>query len=62
MPGSGSPRQPELYTCPKCQVRESMEPIASHARGRKLYECTSCKHRATDGELEVEYSRRPLGN
>jgi ribosomal protein L37AE/L43A len=60
MPRSGSQRQLELYTCPKCQVRESMEPIASSARGRKLYECTACKHRATDGELEVEYSNRPL--
>jgi hypothetical protein len=62
MPSSGSQRQPELYTCPECQVRESMEPIASNARGHKLYECTACKHRATDGELEAEYSRRPLGD
>ena len=62
MAWSGSRRQPELYTCPECQVRESMEPIASNAHGRKLYECTACKHRATDGELEVEYGKRPLGD
>jgi len=52
---SGSQRQPELYTCPKCNVRESLEPIASNARGRKLYECIACKHRAAEGELEVEH-------
>ena len=62
MPSSENQRLPELYTCPECQVRESMEPIASSARGSKLYECTACKHRATGGELEVEYGKRPLGD
>ena len=57
MPRSGSQPQPEPYTCPKCHVRESMEPVASNARGRKLYECVACGHRAAEGELEVEYSK-----